>query len=373
MKRVAISLLILCSCAAPAIAQAPPGTIDLRVDDQPLIILLERIARQCGRGLLVHRGAAELLEREARIYAKDARWDEAVRLLREEYGVVLEYTEKRIEVRSADAIFRARLERRQYPSAAITRGLGDFPAGRLGIVWDESGAFSFGGSNVVLDLADSEAARVEDLPELIIKHLGSGAADLERGIEVSDADGVLQVRHLPEAHARVTDFLRGLERTAARQVTCRLYELRRAPAKSEVSKEELAALIQGVQPLAVFNSCDGQRGHLHSGVRHPHVAFTEAVNEVVDPVVLSVVDGLVIEVEPHVTTGGILANVQLQRCRVLGTSDARVTDAEGNAIVQAQLPRWHIEEVHDSRRVPAGGGAVLRAGSSVFLLAMHAK
>ena len=49
----------------------------------------------------------EHLGDEVSIYAKDAPWDEALSFLREEYGLVLDLTEKRLEVRSVDESFSA--------------------------------------------------------------------------------------------------------------------------------------------------------------------------------------------------------------------------------------------------------------------------
>lgn len=350
-------------------APTPPKTVDLRVEDQPLLVLLERIARQCDVGLVAHANVLGTLEDEVSIYAKDAKWSDALDLLRREYGVELRLGAKRIEVVDADADFRERLVRRYYPTSPITKAITDFPAPQLGSRWD-----SLEGSGAILDFADEDDVprAIEDLVDLVIYSIG-GEDNWERdGVWIVEEEGMLIANHLPEVHERISEFLKLLEQNASRQLVCHLFELdKRTPVRETVTRQELAQLVEARVPLASFVIGDGQRNHHFHGTLRHFTNDAESVEHVIDPVVERLRTGLSLDVTPHVTMGGVLCNIRLARCTNPAAPLKQIMDERGEPLVSVELPKLRAQSTGDSRLIPTGGGAIYRIGNRVYCVGLE--
>ncbi|MEM7260781.1 MAG: hypothetical protein AAF488_02255 [Planctomycetota bacterium] len=343
----------------------PPATIDLRVEDQPLLVLIERIARQCELGLVVHDGVVSTLLQDVTIYAKDASWSDAMDLLRREYRIELRMTDKRIEILDADAEFIRRLERRYYPITQITTGVEDFVAPRLGTGPDR---YAGGGSGSILDLGDDGPVPViEDLPELIQQSIPRARRSWDvDGVELFEMDGMLVVRQVPEIHAPIASFLADLEKNASRQVVCRLHALPSAPYRRTLPAEAYQVLVDEGMPVAAYVLSDGQRNHYHTATLRRYVMDAETVHHTVDPVSNALRTGLVLDVTPHITRDGVLANIYLATLENPDSRSTAVRTHAGAKLVEIELPTLEGEWTEDSRFVPHGGGVIYRLGDQVF-------
>ncbi|MGE3166577.1 MAG: hypothetical protein AB7O52_16880 [Planctomycetota bacterium] len=359
---VACAAIVVSSTLAAA---APPETVDLRVESQPLLVLCERLARQCEVGLVVHREAVESLQQSVSIYAKDAKWDDALKLFREEYGVELRLTERRLEVLDAAADFRKRIQRQYFPTAQITASVDDYPAPKLGFEAEEE----FGGGVLNFSDEDGPPPLIADLAGLVEHSVGS-LEHWERdgvGLTLTDDGGLLSVQQVPELQAGVRTFLATLERNATRQLVCRLHRLpdETVPGQS-IAKSAYAELTRNRRPEASFMVGDGQRNHHYAGNVRTFVAESCAVGKCIDPVVRELRSGLALDVEPHVTREGVLANISLSRCTNSGSTRTGVVTADGLSQVEIELPILQHEKTGDSRLVPLGGAVVYLLGDEVY-------
>lgn len=364
VRRNATLVLTLCAFAlalsSPLWAAPPPATIDLRVEDQPLLTLIERIARQCEVGLVAHRGTVETLGEEVSIYAKDAKWADAVDLLRTEYRLELRLTDKRLEVLDADADFRQRLEKRYYPTAQLTTSLDDYPAPHLGLEADDETR----GGGGILDFADGPAPLIEDLADLVRNSTGDGVESWERdGVEISNDGRTLSVLHLPSVHDSIEVFLARLERNTARQLICRLHRLPATTTASGVlGARQYRELTRNLTPETSFVVADGQRNHHFTGVVRRYTADAESVEQLFEPVVGLMRTGLMLDVTPHVTRKGVLCNILAAQCSSPRSEGSPIADASGQVMVDIELPAMLYETVADSQLIPQGGGAVYSLG-----------
>lgn len=364
---LAASLLVI---VAPLAAQnetggtaaaTHPDTVDLRVDDQPLLVLLERIARQCQLGLVVETGLDHIVGSSTTIYAKDAPWDDAMRLLREQYEIEVTPGAKRIVVTSAHSAFEKRLRRGYYPVETITRPVNSFRGPTLGLAEQE-----YYGGGSILDIVDDESL-IEDLPKLVSYGVGS-PDDWDRdGVMLDHKSDVLVVRQVPEIHEGVRELITRLEKNAARQVVCRVYplEARELPT-AVVDVEELETLTDGRRAIAAFVIADGQTNHHYIGTQVPVTTDAESVSGVVDPVVSTLREGFSITVAPHVTRDGILASMRVETARATGKRPYHVSDLDGVPYVVVQRSEIDRKHAYDTRLVPFGGAAVLTLGDDVY-------
>lgn len=356
MIAVAALSLVLALQSPPAAPSAPPETVDLRVDDQPLLVLLERIARQCDRGLVVDADLVETLGRKVTIDARGVAWSEAVDLFRREYRLTIQVTERRIEVVDSDESFRRQLVRRAYPVAQLTEPLRNYEAPHLG-----SGHRSDAAGAGLLSLGEGDVVLIDELLEWIKAAIRSETWDQDAvEIFVDESDNWLRVRQLPALHEALSAFLHELERNVARQLVCRLIRLPDGEYADVLTAEELGPLIAGHVPLAAFVLADGQRNHHFQGITQRFTADVETVHEAIDPVVADLRTGWVLDVEPHITRDGILCNLFIGRAANPEFATRELRSDADTVLAEFALPSIDVEGCADTRLIPRDGAAVHR-------------
>ena len=366
MSRLLMLPLLLLTALLPAQVELPQ-TIDLRVENQPLLVLLERVARQLERGLVVEGEVIEKVQVEARIFAKDAPWDDAVRLLREEYGVVMQVGVKRIVVADADADFRRSLVRRYYPTDLVTHPRQDRAGPRMGTTWwyDRSGD---GGS--ILDLEDEAPLLFDDLHEIMRNYIGPPEIWDRDGVVLQEESGLLLVNNVPDQQGRVKELLEELEKSSSRQVVCRLYDFDATDAHS-FTAEEWPAARGDRMPVVTFVTRDGVMNHHWQGQQRMMTVDVETVGTVEDPVRDAVRTGLVLEVKPHVTRNGILANIMLSQARLAGAEPSDIQSVSGLLLGSIDLLKVAGQSCSDQRFIENGGATVYRLGDSFYVVSLE--
>jgi hypothetical protein len=212
------SLIPLALVSAASAAQQP-ATIDLRIEKAPLLQLIERLARQCDAGLVVDAAALPALQKEVTIHATDAKWDQAMELLANEYGLALRLVGDRIEVASADEEQRKRIELRFYDISTLTKGIDSYPSPDLDI--PEPGGE---GSRLLPEIMDVAPPELNEVVEILKGRVAPGTWD-RAGVAIQEFEGRLAIAQTPEVHAQIAALLAEMERVAARQVVCRTFDL----------------------------------------------------------------------------------------------------------------------------------------------------
>ena len=133
IRALFLAATVVTALAGPLSAAAQPATLDLRADKQPLFTLVERIARQCDAGLIIHHELQARMATEVTIIAKDAKWADAMALLAGEYRIVLKLVGDRLEISDADHEFRKRLVAVTYDLRPLTASMTGFPGPSLDI------------------------------------------------------------------------------------------------------------------------------------------------------------------------------------------------------------------------------------------------
>lgn len=351
-------------CLAVTIAAAdPPERVDLRADDQPLLVLLERLARQCERGLVVDSELVSQLEERVTIDVRQARWADAIELFQSEYGLTVRVSDARLEIVDAEEEFTGQLVRDSYPVGMITEQIGYYPAPILGRAPRDLSA----GSGGLLNLEQSNKILVDELTGWV--ELGTASPTWEReGVELSvqSSGNWLRVRQLPRMQEAVEAFIRDLEKKVGRQLICRFYRLADADAPDILMAEELAPRIEDRVPLAAFPLSDGQRNHFAAGVSREHTMDVETVHHTVDPIVERLRTGWALDVEAHVTRNGVLAKVRLAHCENPEMRTSQVGDGDGNPLAEVEMPVIDVDECADTRLVPRGGAATYRIAGGTY-------
>jgi hypothetical protein len=348
--------------AAPAAQQ--PATIDLHTENAPLLQLVERISRQCDAGLVVDSAAVPSLGKEVTIQARDAKWDQAMDLLANEYGIAVHLVGDRLEITSVDEEQRKRLEVRFYDIRTLTTGVAAYPSPELDI--PEPGGE---GSRLLPPIEDTAPPELNEVVEIVKARVAPGTWD-RAGVAIEDFNGAVVITQTPEVHAEIAALLVELERVAARQVICRAWDLGPgAPSAATLDAEGWRqASAKAGSPIAVFPARDGQQNHHFSGVQRAYIADADVVQTVMDPIAAVVSSGLTVDLVPSVTVGGVLVTTRLSATIAQGQAASVVRDGAGDPEAAIELPSRTIASGRDLRLVPPGGAALYAIGDRTYAL-----
>ena len=356
---------IAMSQEAPAPAPPPPATVDLRVEGDPLLVLFERIARDLECGLIAHRSVVDVLSQEAHIEVADARWSDAVALFATEYGIAVRRTADRLELTQIDAEFRRLLVRRSYPIGHLIEVISDHKAPMLGFGSLYRGE---GGGGALLSLGGGEeSVLLDSIPDMIPEIAGRGTWDRE-GVSLEIEGDRLMVRQIPAVHEAIAVFLKDIEQRIARQVICRFTPLPPGEYGETLTAEELAPLVEGRIPRATWVAADGQTNHWFAGEERTFIEDVEFVSHIADPVVELLRTGWAIEVTPHVTQVGVVANVSLVRATSPGSEQRDVLSSDGETWVSIESPKLEFDQSLGTFRVPDGGASIHQIGGGFYAL-----
>ncbi len=362
MKRYTILLL----CLAAGIAAAQPETIDLRVEKQPLFSLIERIARQCDAGLSVHYSVQDRLDDDVTINARDARWNDAVDLLRRQYRLDMRLVGDRLVVEDADAAQRRQLVAVRYDTRPLRRTKLARPGPSLEIPMP-------GGTGCFLGAPIEAESKPEVLSfiELIRQRVAPGSWVQEAGTSIEEYAGDLVVIQTPEIHRRIAALLQELENGLTRQVEVRLWRLpvEAAGGATVLDRAALAARVKGLgAPALAFVTGDDQQSHAWAGTQRNAILDLDVVQSRMDPIITTLASGLSLDVQPLITRAGLLLTVRFSAVAAGDPGRSPVNNAAGKTITSLEQPSQDNDEMRCSVLVPDGGAAILRFGERTYAI-----
>ena len=360
IRPLLLSLLV----ASVLNAATQPATLDLRADKEPLFTLIERIARQCDAGLLIHHSLQERMDAKVTVVVKDAKWADAMALLSNEYRIVITVNGDRIEIDDADRDFRKRLVTTIYDVHSLTTYLANFPGPELAI--PEPGGT---GSRLLGPNSSEKIQQLDELITLVKNQVAPNSWELS-GTSLEEFSGQIVVTHVPEIQTQVAELIAQLERTTARQVICRCYRLPQVPDSSAIidAKAWQALSANLPTPVAVFVSLDEQQNHHFSGQQRAYLADADVNQGAFDPVMSIMNTGIAFDIEPHVTINGVLATVRLSATSAQRWSIAQVNDAKGQPLMPIETPEVTSDNSRDTRMVPLGGASLYRFGDHAYAI-----
>ena len=355
-------------CLATAQAASQPENIDLRVDHAPLATLIERIARQCDAGLVIDSSLQDLMNRAVTINVKEAAWKDALALLASEYRISLSLVDDRLQVVDADAEFRKQLVTKTYDVRTLTQALENFPGPSLDI--PEPGGH---GAMLLPPIEGDERPEAAEIGDTIRRHVHPEMWQ-RSGMSIGQYSPELVITATPEIHNDILVFLQQLERTAARQVVCRVFRLpdngALLPAVFD-AKAWQAASGGGAgsgAPLATFIMLDAQQNHHFSGAQSRYVADADVVQGIYDPIVTVLSKGLMVEVKPEVTIDGVIATTRFEATVDSSWTSEEIVDTAGKSQVSVRQPQIRSDISNDTRLVPIGGASVLRFAERTYVM-----
>ncbi|HAT09247.1 MAG TPA: hypothetical protein DCS97_01310 [Planctomycetes bacterium] len=352
------------ACAA-ACSAAQPATVDLHADGKPLLTVIEALADACEAGLSIEAEVHPRLAASVRLAIDDARWADALRLLRDQYRLAITLDGARLRVGDADAADRSRLVVRVYDVRHLHLAPVDRPGPSLHT--PQPG----GTGSQLLPPAAASGASTLDLMQTVIQEVGAGAWSETIGTAIEDRNEALVVTQLPEVHERIAAILAGLERDLLRQVQVRLWRLPadRAGLGAPRNAAEVATITAplGAPQLTVVTA-PGQRAHGHAGVARRYISDSDVVQERHDPITATLLDGLMLDVTPSPTRAGIVVTCRFQAAATTTMAETQVQDDTGRPLLAIALPDRRLESLRQTVVIPDGGAAILRSGSGAWLV-----
>ncbi len=356
--------LALCAIAAAAAAQ--PETIDLRVEKQPLFTLIERIARQCDAGLSVHHGVQDRMDAEVTINARDARWADAIELLRRQYRLAVRLAGDRLVVEDADAAQRRELVAVRYDIRPLLRSKASRPGPSLEI--PEPGGT---GCMLLPPIEPDSSPEAASFIELIRQRVAPASWADSAGTSIEEYQDLLVVIQTPENQRKVAALLQELEGHLLRQVQVRVWRLPSASAAGQavLDRAACAAAVKTLGPPALaFVTGDDQQGHGYAGVQRNAVLDLDVVQSRMSPIIGTLGSGLALDVQPLATRSGLLLTCRFDAVVPAESGQQAVRDAAGRPIASVEHPVHDQDSTRCSVLVPDGGCAVFRFGDRAYAI-----
>jgi hypothetical protein len=354
--------IALAACAA-VLAAAQPDTIDLRVEAQPLFTLIERIARQCDAGLSVHHAVQDRLAEEVTINARDARWADAVELLRRQYRLAVRLEGGRLLVEDAAADLRRQLVVVRHDIRPLLEAKFDRPGPSLSI--PEPG----GCGSMLLPPIEAAGPQVDTFIDTIRRVIAP--AGWAEGTSMETQGGSLVVVQTPAVQRQIGELLQRMEAQILRQVQVRLWRLPVAEDAGPAVLDRAACLarIKGLgSPALVLVAGDDQQVHAFAGRQRNAVLDLDVVQERMDPIVTTLAAGLALDVKPLATRAGVLLTVRLDAATAAESGQTQVKEATGQPIASIEQPVQDLDSARCSVVVPDGGCAILRFGDRAYAI-----
>ncbi len=355
---------LLAVCATAAIAAAQPDTVDLRVEKQPLFTLIERIARQCDAGLSVHHGVQDRMDAEVTINARDARWNDAVELLRQQYRLSMRLSGDRLLIEDADAAQRRELVAVRYDIRPLLRAKASRPGPSLTIPEP-------GGTGCLLLPPIEPDSRPEAASFIELIHQRVAPASWASGASIEEFQDLLVVIQTPENQRKVAALLRELEAGLLRQVQVRVWRLPAAAAAGAavLDRAACAALVKPLGlPALAFVTGDDQQGHGWAGLQRNAILDLDVVQSRMSPIISTLASGIALDVQPLATRDGLLLTCRFDAVVPAESGQLPVRDAAGRTIAPVEHPVHDQDTVRCSVLVPDGGAAVLRFGDRAYAI-----
>lgn len=358
--------LVLAACAVASFAATQPETIDLRVEKKQLLTLIERIAKQCDAGLSVHHAVQDRLAATVTIDARDARWADAVDLLRQQYRLSLRLAGDRLEVGDADAALRRELVSVVYDVRQLTQ----VKMGRPGPVLSIPVPGGMGCQ--LLPPIDGEGGpEALSFIELIRERVSPASWSETAGAGIDEYNGALVIMQTPAVHRQITALLQQLEVGLARQVQVRVWRLpaEAAGGPAIFDRAACATRIKDLgAPALILVTGDDQQNHAWAGTQRNAILDLDVVQSRMDPIVTTLAAGLVLDVQPLITRAGLLLTIRFDAVAPSPTAQLPVLDGSGRSIAALDQPAQEQDSVRCNVVVPDGGAAVLRFGDRAYAI-----
>lgn len=357
-----IRLLCLISLGlALTAAEGPRINLDLR--NKPLVQAIASIGNQLRAHVLADADCTERLAEVVDIQVVNQDFAEVVTLIRQRQGLVLDHVEGMLRIRSAETLERKAYRLQHYDVRALLTGMSAFPGPDLDI--PEPGGT---GTCLAPRVADDVPPELDEFTDLIMTQITPEIWD--NGIAAIDEyRGMLAITATPATHAAIADLLLAHERLIGRLVVCRVYQVAvPADPRPVLDAAAATALIQDGRRLATFVCANGQQNHHFSGEQQQIIADANVVQGVFDPILSTIADGLVVDVSPTITVGGVLADLRLSEV-IPGVVRSRpIGGVAGTTQVRLDLPRQRQHVQGDERLIPPGGAALILAGDHAYAL-----
>ncbi len=358
--------ILLAACTAASFAATQPETIDLRVEKKPLFTLIERIAKQCDAGLTVHHAVQDRLAEEVTIDARDARWADAVELLRQQYRLSLRLAGDRLEVGDADAALQRELVSVLYDIRQLTQAKTARPGPMLSL--PQPGGT---GSQLLPPIEGESRPEALSFLELIKERASPASWSETAGASIEEHSGALVIVQTPAVHRQIAALLQQLEAGLARQVQVRVWRLpvEAAGDPTVLDRATCAARIKDLgAPALVLVTGDDQQNHAWAGTQRNTLLDLDVVQGRMDPIVTTLAGGLVLDVQPLITRAGLLLTIRFDAALSGTLPPLPVRDGGGRTIAALDQPAQDLDSVRCNVLVPDGGAAVLRFGDRAYAI-----
>lgn len=366
MTRLLLPVL-LSLIAGTAIAAAQPDQLDLRSKAQPLSALLESIADQCDAGLVVPQIVQSKLARPVTLTARRATWAEASRWLADEFRMTMRLVGNHLEIGDADREFRARLVSATYDIRTLTQAMSTFPGPDLDI--PEPGGV---GSRLLPPIEPDTIPEINEFIELVQLQVAPETWSIE-GVAIEAYNGSMVVTQVPEIQTRIAAFIEALERTAARQVVVRCHRLPAAaplPTTLDAAAWNVLARNLGA-PAGMVMQFDEQQNSHFSGTQRLVIMDADVNQEVFDPIISVISDGLVVDVQTNVTHAGVVTTARLSNTRKQTITPAPLLSTQGKVLTPIELVGSDLDRNRDTRVIPDGGAAIYHFDGQTFALSIQ--
>ena len=346
-------------------APETPETIDLRVDGDPLLLLFERIARDLRVGLVANSEISRRLREEVTIEVAEARWDDAVELFALEYNIAMRRVGDRLVLSEINAEFRKLLTHRTYSVGHLVEHRKRKTPPPLGYFGKEDHHDGGGG---LLNLAPPTV--FDELSEIIPAVAGRGTWDRE-GVALLEDGERLHIRQIPAVHREIEEWLKRMEEQVTRQVVCRVHKLPPGEYAEQISGQELAELTEGQSPIAAWIVPDSEPSFWFSGQDREYVSDLSIIHHVAGPVIEVLRAGWLVQVEPHVTRQGVLANIAVSHVKQRRTTETALRDETNEARIIIQTPQLEFEISKGNRMIGSGEASVHQLGSNTVAVQLE--
>lgn len=347
-------LFLLLLCASMHLVAAQPKTISIKVQDKPALTIVEQMADACDAHLVVRHGLTERLEASVTLMASDILWQDLVNLLDQQYHLSVTLDGKMLSVVDSGEAWKGKLVLKYYDIRPLLRGKTMYPGPNLDI--PEPGGT---GSRLLAPVADAAPPEIAQFVDIIQRVVTPELWGGNRGLSIEEYQGSLVIIHTAEGHLAVESLLRDMARVANRQIVCRLYSFPAAIASGPVvSAEEWKKMAGDVQPIAVFSTFDGQQNNHFSGRQRSIIADGDVVQKAYDPIISTLSDGLVVDIQPSSTIGGVLATIRFSASNAESAGTSDIATADGKTQLSIDLSKLSMDKTHDTRLIPPGGAAI---------------
>jgi type II secretory pathway component GspD/PulD (secretin) len=265
-------------------------------------------------------------------------------------------------------------ELRMYDVRALVTPICDYPGEESNLVPSGGFGFGFGDEESLEPMAYYE---IDAISDMIRENVAPESWDELRSVSISDANGVLMIRHTPAVHARIAALLDQLRQKAASQVNLgvKVLSLEDRALRGILGGESAAVLSAAGEKRLAQAIREGRAKVVKSGsvacsnTQRVALSDTGQVSYVQDydveiaqgafipdPIILQLREGLTFDVRPIVAGLGDLLVLEV---RVELSELTRPLESFETTVGEIETPVLEINRVHTTLAVPVGRSIVV--------------